>query len=702
MSRRNHSILELFRPMPKLHGSDEFGKTEQAKRGPLLLDKTLNGLPRPGASSSRLLSLPADILAEIVDCLFSDGHALAKLALVNSTCRQLARSCQFADICFNYSPASQNLIRVLLSEATHSSNGTPKPSIGPCIRRLTVRTDREWVATFHAEVYDHTIGMQRESGRYTKEQKQDLIDAATHTFFGEYIPALLQAIKTAMPHLEAVVWSDDSAVDVEFFAAITHPPALRHLKLANVLMEELIELGPPFTSPALPLVALEMDVGWSTSMLFTDPDNPDPDGYQLSTPSMSPFLESIFRLCAPTLQSLRWGCLPYYRADRANLLDGSDIRFPRLQDLDLQTMFISVSSSGLLSLLASPLRVLRLPRVHRPPAIAAALANAPILRDLDTLALADFAHVELEKVKDCVENLLLFLKNHSHVRKLVVSETDDELMNMRIVPLLSPDRFSNLSSLHLNWAGPGRIPDAGVFAIPAESLQALGRLTSLEQLCIIGGHDQDSRYQWHIDHDVLRASLAPLQNLKNLALCKDTYRAFGSVSEMYYLHRLVGPQEQRDARRRPELDREDDENMNDHYVRTERDRPVGQGETAPGEMVDDAMSDQQPNSSDYDDDVSEHDDSEDENDLTEGEDFSVSSQVIWERAHRNRMLSEAEKYAKILPALQWMLCGEWPMALVNNHKKRRSKKATPLSKERDTCRTLLRNMFGLGPMCHDI
>lgn len=681
MSRRKHSIRELFRSIGSFYGRDEFGKPEQAKRGPLLLDKTLNGLPRPGASSSRLLSLPADILAEIVACLSSDGPALTKLALVNGTCRQLARSCQFADICFNYSPASQNLIRVLLSEATHSNNGTPKPSIGPCIRRLTVRTDREWVATFHAEVYDHASGMQRESERYTEEQKQDLLDAASHTFFGVYIPALLQAIKTAMPNLEAVVWSDISVVDVEFFAAITQPPSLRHLKLAHMPMEELVGLGPLFTSSALPLVSLEMGVGWGGNM-FTDPAS-----YERSTLPISPLLDSLFRLCAPTLQSLRWACLP----DRANLLDGFDIRFPRLQELDLQTSYsfpMSVSSSALRSLLASPLRVLRLPMVHRPPAIAAALANAPTLRDLDTLVLSAFQYVDLKKVMDCVENLLLFLKKHSHVRKLAVTETEDELMNTRIVPLLSPDRFSNLSSLYLNWEGPG-FKGTGVFTIPAESLQALGRLTSLEQLCIVGGPGLENRHQWHIDHDVLRASLAPLQNLKNLALCKDTYRVFGSVSDWYYVHRLVGPREQKDARRRPELDQEDDENVNDHDARTERDRQIGQDETAPGEVVDDAMGDQQPNSSDDDD---------DENHLTEEEDFSVSSQVIWERAHRNRMLSEAEKYATILPALQWMYCGNWPMALINDHKKRRFRKAIPLWKERDTCRTLLRNMFGLGPM----
>lgn len=82
-------------------GNDEFGAERDTKR-PLLLDSVMEG--KPCISGSRLLGIPAEILAIIVDFIADDKPTLAALALVNSDCRQLARSCQFVDICFDYRP----------------------------------------------------------------------------------------------------------------------------------------------------------------------------------------------------------------------------------------------------------------------------------------------------------------------------------------------------------------------------------------------------------------------------------------------------------------------------------------------------------------------------------------------------------------------------------------------------------------------
>ncbi|RSL76042.1 hypothetical protein CEP51_010336 [Fusarium floridanum] len=54
------------------------------------------------ASRSRLLQMPSEILADIVHFLSDSKSALANLALVNSDCRQLARSSQFAEVTFDY------------------------------------------------------------------------------------------------------------------------------------------------------------------------------------------------------------------------------------------------------------------------------------------------------------------------------------------------------------------------------------------------------------------------------------------------------------------------------------------------------------------------------------------------------------------------------------------------------------------------
>ncbi|KAF4910508.1 hypothetical protein CGCVW01_v011654 [Colletotrichum viniferum] len=38
---------------------------------------------------------------------------------------------------------------------------------------------------------------------------------------------------------------------------------------------------------------------------------------------------------------------------------------------------------------------------------------------------------------------------------------------------------------------------------------------------------------------------------------------------------------------------------------------------------------------------------------------------IWEYTHQYKMFKEAEKYAEVIPTLEWVYCGEWPMKFVD-------------------------------------
>jgi hypothetical protein len=133
-----------------------------------------------------------------------------------------------------------------------------------------------------------------------------------------------------------------------------------------------------------------------------------------------------------------------------------------------------------------------------------------------------------------------------------------------------------------------------------------------------------------------------------LALVRDTYPIPlpGIDVERYYEFRYSGDQEQIDARKRPELDQ------------TEK-----------------PLLSIQPESEEYD----ERDDFQDQ---------------LWERAHRNRMLEQAEKYAATLPGLEWIFCGQRPMGF-----KRKLEGSTappiaePLTKVRDECYTFLQSTF---------
>jgi hypothetical protein len=107
---------------------------------PISFDRVLEH--RAPKSTSAFLRVPIEILGLILG--YADSPSLAALALVNSDCRQLARSRQFADVCLDYSESSEALVRLLVSEAgeRRMNNGsTSLPSLGACIRRLTVSID---------------------------------------------------------------------------------------------------------------------------------------------------------------------------------------------------------------------------------------------------------------------------------------------------------------------------------------------------------------------------------------------------------------------------------------------------------------------------------------------------------------------------------------------------------------------------------
>ncbi|KAL4992076.1 hypothetical protein BDW68DRAFT_106475 [Aspergillus falconensis] len=70
---------------------------EDSLSPPLWLDQVMEGRPI-ALRDSRLLNLPSESLSAIVGYTKSDKETLASLALVNSDCRQLARSCQSRDV----------------------------------------------------------------------------------------------------------------------------------------------------------------------------------------------------------------------------------------------------------------------------------------------------------------------------------------------------------------------------------------------------------------------------------------------------------------------------------------------------------------------------------------------------------------------------------------------------------------------------
>ncbi|KAL7783425.1 hypothetical protein V8C37DRAFT_413727 [Trichoderma ceciliae] len=530
------------------NGRDDFGRDVGTRRS-LLLDTVMQG--RKCESHCRLLQMPAEILADIVDLLVYDKPALASLALASSDCCYLARSCQFAEIQFDYSSHAQQLLVHLAKEVLHKTDvATRRFPIGVCIRRVTFASHPECVIAYHQELY--------------------------HSIFSERANLSVMAISHAMPNLEVLAWKDSFTIDDKFFGGVSRCSA-RHIKLTRVKIDKAWLMMPPLTPANWPLRSLDLDVQLAD---FSDIDLVESDANQDSTSTeeldhpISPFFETLFRCCAPTLESLSWEHMDLSR-DRSRIsLGRSPLSFPHLRYLQFGSIFLRPLAFS--SLLSSPLKHLELPTS------------------------------DLERLAECLVTC------DPHVHKLLVHERDSShgdknQLDRLIIPILAEGGFDNLRCLSLAWGGDGvsDMTRPHEVHIPETALMTLGTIVSLERLSLRAGNNFGWRNQWLIDHNKL------------VTLVRDTYPISSSNHidvEKYYYLQFVGDSERVDARARADL----------NFDET----------SAAIDMI-------------------EHE----QNVVEESE----AEAEIWEKAHRNRMLIQAEAYAAVFPALEWILCGQRPM-----------------------------------------
>ncbi|RKK76741.1 hypothetical protein BFJ69_g6690 [Fusarium oxysporum] len=548
-------ILSLMMGKLGLPGADNFGRESNQRRS-LLLDTVMQGRPR--ASSCKLLQLPAEILADIVDLLSDDRASLESLALVNSDCQQLARCCQFAEVNFDYSLEAKQLASQLVED---KSSQLSKPGIGACIRRVTFASHPHHVAHTHRELYESFYGDDAQS--VAVEQRQVLSDEARE----EYVVARAAAVVaiSSLPNLETLSWRDQFSLDKSFFERITRCSA-QHIDLNRPAIDDAWSLTPPLTPSAWPLRSLKLDV----SMALDKWKEIEKKG-ATGTHHMTSFFSTLFHLCSPTLESLTWTYIDLARDDGVLVSIGeSAVSFPRLRYLRLQ--IVELDSVAISSFLAAPLKSLDLDeRVLKNPSTF----DCEPLRDLEDLIVSH----PPRKASAC-RRIAKFISQHTGLRRLYLHETSLGLggipyLDEVILPTLISSDFGNLRSLYLAW---------GEAQIPEKSLRRIGRLVSLEQLSLSAGKSYGLQHHWLVDHDKLRHHLSPLQGLTNLALVCDTYPVPvpGLPSGFYYEFRIPGPEAREDAKARPELDVDEDTgewvDMMQIWERVHRNRMLDQAE----------------------------------------------------------------------------------------------------------------------------
>ncbi|KAF4421754.1 hypothetical protein FACUT_10906 [Fusarium acutatum] len=518
----SRDFRSLMRGKPDRPDADGFGRESNRPRS-LLLDMVMQGRPR--ASSRKLLQLPAEILAEIVD-LLDDTTSLESLAEVNSDCQQLAYCSYFAEITFDYSLEAKEPASNLVEDKE------TRAIVSPCIRKVIFASDPQHVANTHRELYEAFYDEDVEP--VTDEREQLLYDEACE----EYVAARAAAVEaiSSLPNLETLIWKDQYSLDKNFFEKITRCSA-RHIELDGPAIDDAWSLTPPLTPSTWSLRSLKLDVS-----LAHDKWKEIKEKGQTGTHPMTRFFSTLFHLCSPTLESLTWTSSEVTRDDDVLISIGETaVEFPRLKYLRLQ--LVKLDNVAISSFLAAPLKSLDLDEIVL---TNPSTSNCEPLRDLE-----DFAVSHPPTKSSACRAIAKIISQHTGLRKLYFQENlgGAKYLNDIILPTLSSLDFGNLKSLYLAWEET---------QIPDKSLQIIARLVSLEQLSLSAGRPFEWQYYWDVNHDKLRHHLSPLQRLTKLALAHDTYPVNeGNLPSGYYYLYPIPPESADEANARPELDVEE-------------------------------------------------------------------------------------------------------------------------------------------------
>ena len=467
---------------------DEYGKVlrDPVPPNPLAIARVMQN--HRIMSNSTLFKLPTEILELIVG--YVEWSSLARLALVNRDCRQLARSRQFAGVYLDYSHTAEALLSILVfetAERRENNGSTVLPSLGACIRRLTVSTNTDLQRQrFNTPVIPFDPYGQRFHD-LTKAQLSQCNVANRSIDIYHRLLLLVLGSSTTLPNLEVLDWEDNANLPPTFFSELACS-TIQHLKLYRPRISQEYDIVLPLSHAprAWQLRTLHLDivVDWS---LY----------YGVKTARLC---ASILRLCAPTLEALVWS---NHRREDTQTFDGGGVPcFPRLRYLRLESSLNLEDPKMVDAFLHAKLSNLAIRHAAGTNLIRAAMIQRGHIPSLSVLTIS--------------KPPLEFLQCNIQLSKIDFSfqrHTIEEI-EQDVLPLLST--FPNLVSLRLFW------PETCVL-LPEEGLRLLGKLQNLKQLCISCGVLAGWRRTWHADHEAIRKHLSPLKKLQKLVLRRDTY-----------------------------------------------------------------------------------------------------------------------------------------------------------------------------------
>ncbi|KAF5671323.1 hypothetical protein FDENT_10963 [Fusarium denticulatum] len=239
--RSDYDITTLFYSRDHVFKKDVYRGEAEPRLDPLLLDTVM-----PLSSQSRLLRLPTEILAKIVRLVAEDDEALKQLALVNSDCRGLARTCQFSELKFDFIANQCSLLKRLTSELDPNYKGA---GIKDFIRKFTFDPNPYHVRMAHKDIEHMERFPNGASGEELARLKSDAADNYHRT------QLILATNINAMRNLKTLIWNDKFPLPEKWFQLISNSTA-HNLTLSKVVIPNGWCLSYPSIPSSWPLRSL--------------------------------------------------------------------------------------------------------------------------------------------------------------------------------------------------------------------------------------------------------------------------------------------------------------------------------------------------------------------------------------------------------------------------------------------------------------
>ncbi|KAK4892046.1 hypothetical protein LTR27_009396 [Elasticomyces elasticus] len=561
-----------------------------------------------GHSSHQLLVLPAELLTLIIAHLAIDKSSLSSLASVSSVWRELARKHRFVDVTLGFSRGAGQLVMRLLADGKNEQGSHP---IGPCVRWLTVQSDWAW-----RMVREDLTGRSLSGVAWNPKVRGGTeLDKTVGEYQRNYSKRLSVAVTSSMTRLVGVQW-EGGLVDNDLLRALART-STEHLSLRSVRVER-----PSTILPIWALRSLHLDITllWDEKVEYGLIKNGSmtarerEQAHQERVADCISFTVSLLKQCAPTLERFQWVDSNEKHQYKAPVSLGN-LDFPRLRHF--RSHAIPFAADTLAAFYAAPLDELELGwgKVYQQDRgnYVQNLVSLPRLAQLRALALG--------RLEVCIER------------------ADCYFLDRRVIPLLGSGLFTTLTSLSLfreevDMELGGQMP----VVIDEACLAAIGTIISLEQLCLEAGHTLGELYDDPsrdlLDHTSVREHFKGLKQLRKLAMGR-TWEP-GAMYQDCGLTRRPDEFERNRACERFSLDV--DINWFETVMRYRRPRPQ--------HIADVPIQSAQGCKSDLDDLYS-----------------ALPDLEILKLSHRNLFLAEAEQYAAVLPDLEWLFIGGWPIAV---------------------------------------